>query len=551
MTNKEISGQFSVLAKLMDIHGESAFKAKSYTNAAFAIGKLPYEIEEVGIEAIENERGIGKGVIGAILEIMDNEQWSALEEIKSRTPNGILELLSIRGIGPKKIGQLWRELEIESPGDLLQACMENRLVALKGFGAKTQTTFQEKLEFFFANKGSMLWSQAEVLLPNVLNALKVNNSKFKIALLGDYYLHNQTVSSFDFVCQAAFIETLPKEDWQLKEQNKNISTYKYREQLTFKFIVIEADEFDKQKFIQSFSIEVREKLSFDKVTNFSNEEAAFEEMGLQFLEPYLRNNPVAIESALEQKLPKIIQQEDIKGVIHNHTNWSDGMHSIEQMANACIEKGYEYFVLSDHSKTSSYAGGLTNEQVWAQQKEIDAVNEKLKPFRVFKSIECDILGDGSLDYDEEVLSTFDIVICSVHQNLNMGEEKAMSRLLAAIENPFTSILGHATGRLLLSRAGYPIDHKKIIDACAANDVVLEINANPRRLDIDWRWIDYAMQKDVLLSINPDAHRMEGIDDIRYGVQVAQKGMLTPAMNLSSFSVDEFEEFLMHQHEKRM
>lgn len=559
MTNKEISAQFSLLAKLMDIHGENSFKVKSYTNAAFAIGKLPFEIEEVGIEAIEGQRGIGKGMVGAILEMMDNEELAALDEIKERTPAGILELLSIRGIGPKKIGQLWRELEIESPGDLLQAIEENRLLALKGFGAKTQIAFQEKLEFYFLNQGSILWSQAENIIKNVKsvidNLLRTENKEeIQNFLLGDYYWHNQTVQSFDFILNVStdvLAKLLDTEDWAQKAQQADIINYQYRGQLNFKFICVAENDFDKQKFIHSFSEDVREKLPFNKVSDFSNEDQAFAKMGLQFLPPYLRNNLSAIVKAQEQKLPNIIREKDIKGVIHNHSTWSDGLHSIEQMANACIEKGYRYFVISDHSKTSTYAGGLTIEQIWAQQKEIDTINEKLKPFRVFKSIECDILGDGSLDYDDEVLGTFDLVICSVHQNLNMTKEKAMNRLITAIENPFTSILGHCTGRLLLSRKGYPLDHKKIIDACAANDVVIEINANPRRLDIDWRWIDYAMLQDVLLSINPDAHTIHGVDDIRYGVRVAQKGMLTAPMNLSSFSLSEFEEFLMHQHQKRM
>lgn len=567
MTNKEISSQFSVLAKLMDIHGENPNKAKSYTNAAFALSKLPFEIEEVGIEALEGQYGIGKGVINGVLDIMDEGELPALEELKAKTPNGILALLSIRGIGPKKIGQLWKELEIDNPGSLLQACKENRLTALKGFGAKTQTTFEEKLEHYFANRGNMLWSQAEdtmefiwLLMDNLMGGL--NSEKIKFELLGDYYWQNETVGSFDIIINAAdFCETQKEhfdQEWFFQEANENIHTYKFKDVLTFNFICVAPEKYEREKFIYSFSKEIQEQLELSKIPVSQDEliEAddfevrAFKELGLDFMAPYLRNNPKAFEKA-KTKLPSIIQPEDIKGVIHNHTKWSDGINTIEEMANACIEKGYEYFVLSDHSKTSFYANGLSEERIFAQQKEIDELNRKLKPFRIFKSIECDILGDGRLDYSDEVLATFDLVICSIHQNLNMTEEKAMSRLINAIENPYTSILCHPTGRLLISRKGYPIDHKKIIDACAANDVVLEINANPRRLDMDWRWIDYAMEKDVVLSINPDAHRREGIDDIRFGVLVAQKGMLTAAMNLSSFSLSEFEDFLRKQHEKRM
>ena len=210
---------------------------------------------------------------------------------------------------------------------------------------------------------------------------------------------------------------------------------------------------------------------------------------------------------------------------------------------AAMERGLEYLVLSDHSKSAFYAQGLNEEKIREQHKYIDELNEKLKPFKIFKSIESDILNDGSLDYSNEVLATFDLVIASVHSNLKMTEEKAMMRLLKAIENPSTTILGHMTGRLLLSRPGYPVDHTKIIDACAANHVVIELNAHPSRLDIDWRHIQYALEKNVLISIDPDSHHTDGLDDTMYGVLVAQKAMLTKERNLSSFSLSEFEKYI--------
>ncbi len=213
-------------------------------------------------------------------------------------------------------------------------------------------------------------------------------------------------------------------------------------------------------------------------------------------------------------MPDIITEKDITGIIHSHSTWSDGAFPIEAMAKGAMEKGFQYLVISDHSKTATYAGGLYEEKVRAQHQEIDELNKSLAPFKIFKSIESDILSDGSLDYAPGVLATFDVVIASVHSNLKMSEEKAMMRLLAAIENPFTSILGHMTGRLLLSRNGYPVDHRTIIDACAANRVVIELNANPRRLDMDWRYIAYAIEKGVLISINPDAHSINGFNDIR-------------------------------------
>jgi DNA polymerase (family 10) len=220
------------------------------------------------------------------------------------------------------------------------------------------------------------------------------------------------------------------------------------------------------------------------------------------------------------------------------------------MAIAAKARGLEYLVISDHSQSAFYANGLREDRIRAQHQQIDELNKKLAPFRIYKSIESDILNDGSLDYDDEVLASFDLVIASIHSNLKMTEEKAMMRLMNAIENPYTSILGHMTGRLLLSRGGYPVNHELIIDACVANDVVIELNAHPRRLDIDWRWIDKAVDKGVLISINPDAHSIEGYDDCKYGVLVAQKAGLTKYQNLSSYDRSEFESFLMDQHQKR-
>ena len=276
-------------------------------------------------------------------------------------------------------------------------------------------------------------------------------------------------------------------------------------------------------------------------TSAADEKEYFSLRKLNHIPAFLREDPetLTIDSAFDKHL----HHSEIKGLIHCHSDWSDGDNTIEEMAKAAMSHGMEYMAISDHSKTAAYAKGLTEDRLKAQHQYIDELNVKLAPFKIFKSIESDILGDGSLDYSDSVLSTFDLVIASVHSNLKMTEEKAMSRLLAAIENPYTTILGHMTGRLLLSRPGYPLDFKKIIDACAANHVVIELNANPNRLDIDWREIKYALQKNVLISVDPDAHSIKGIEDIRYGVFSAQKAMLTKERNLSSFSLKEFEAFL--------
>ena len=259
--------------------------------------------------------------------------------------------------------------------------------------------------------------------------------------------------------------------------------------------------------------------------------------------PKIREKSSIIDKARNNSLPTLIQTTDIKGIIHSHSNWSDGVNTLEEMAGACILQGFEYLVISDHSQSAFYANGLKEDRIRAQHLQIDELNSKLAPFKIFKSIESDILNNGSLDYPDEILQLFDLVIASVHSNLKMNEEKAMARLIKAIEDPHTTILGHMTGRLLLSRNGYPLDHHKIIDACAANKVTIELNAHPRRLDIDWRYIDYAIEKNVLISINPDAHSIEGYNDIKYGVLAAQKGGVERSNNLSSYSLSEFDDHL--------
>jgi DNA polymerase (family 10) len=266
-------------------------------------------------------------------------------------------------------------------------------------------------------------------------------------------------------------------------------------------------------------------------------------LSLPYFPAYLREDPASLQKLNEADIADIIQPDQIRGIIHTHSDWSDGTDTIENMAKACIAAGYEYLVISDHSKSAFYANGLNEERVKAQHQYIDELNAKLTPFRIFKSVESDILNDGALDYSDSILSTFDLVIASVHSNLKMSEEKAMQRLMRAIENPFTNILGHPTGRLLLSRKGYPIDHEKIIDACIANKVAIEINAHPRRLDLDWSWIARAQEKGAILSINPDAHHIAGFTDTRYGILVAQKGGFKTKNNLSSFSLVEFESFI--------
>jgi len=284
--------------------------------------------------------------------------------------------------------------------------------------------------------------------------------------------------------------------------------------------------------------------SYKKIETAQTEKQIFEGAGLSFIPAFLRESASVLTKAKNKiDFSNLIQPNEIKGLIHSHSNWSDGAYTIEQMADELIKMGFEYLVISDHSKAAYYANGLTEQRIKQQHEYIDGLNHKLAPFKIYKSIECDFLSDGSLDYSNKILSTFDLVIASIHSNLDMDEDKAMMRLMGAITNPYVTILGHMTGRRLLKRKGYPVDHKTIIDACSQHNVVIEINSSPQRLDVDWRWVAYALEKNILLSINPDAHSLDEFQYIKYGALMGQKGGLTKEKNLSSFSKEEFDSFL--------
>jgi DNA polymerase (family X) len=274
---------------------------------------------------------------------------------------------------------------------------------------------------------------------------------------------------------------------------------------------------------------------------YRSEEDIYKKAGLPYILPEMREN--VAEWKFVRKNEELVTSEDIRGVVHNHTRWSDGVDSLKDFAMACKNRNYEYVVISDHSKNAHYAGGLKEEKVLRQMKEIDDLNKKVSPFRIFKSIECDILVSGELDYSPDLLRVFDLVIVSVHQLLKMDEERATKRLIKAIENPYTTILGHMTGRQLLIRPGYPVNFKKVIDACAANNVIIEINANPYRLDMDWSHIPYALSKGVMISINPDSHSIFEIDNIRWGVSAARKGGLTRDMTWNAMPLKKIEKWL--------
>jgi DNA polymerase (family X) len=554
--NYFIAEQFSLLSKLMDIHAENSFKSKSYSIAAFNIEKLPVQLSDLTFDKISAMKGFGESTARKVTEIVQTGQLKQLNDYIEKTPPGVIEMLNIKGIGPKKISTIWKEMGLESIGELLYACDENRLLLYKGFGAKTQDSVKESIEFYQRSQGSHLYAEVDLYAQDIHQKLSTQFPGEKFEHTGEYKRQLEVINKLEWIttCQPVQLQLFFEANgFTTEDQQATTITFKGQANVPLIFQYAEEQAFYETLFTTSCSEEFLNqwKSSFgeNSLQNIRTEEEAFTNQQLFYIPGPMREKGSMIPR-LSSAAPTLIQPNDIRALIHCHSKWSDGVNTIEEMANGCIARGWEFMVISDHSKSAGYANGLTEDRIKAQHQQIDELNEKLKPFRIFKSIECDILGDGTLDYTNNILSTFDLVITSVHSNLKMTEEKAMSRIIRALENPYTTIMGHLTGRLLLSRQGYPVDHEKIIEACAKYKVAIELNAHPRRLDMSWQWIDVALDNGVYISIDPDAHSIEGYNDVKYGTLAAQKGGLTKEKNLSSFTLQQFEKYLEERRAAR-
>ncbi len=560
MDNKTIAKTIKLYAQLMELHGENPFRTKAIASAAYKLDKLPFAITSQSTEALSEIAGIGKSTAQKIESLLKTGAFPELANLLDITPEGILEMLTIKGLGPKKAQIIWRELGIESIGELYYACNENRLIEAKGFGLKTQEEIKRAIEFSIANQGWFLYANVEKIATNILRLLRSSlPTATRIAFTGEFRRKCEVLQSVEIVTDSplavltAAINTIPS--LTVEEKDNNSLKTKDENGIAFHFISVETTAFSRQLLLTTGSeqhVTQLEDMAIVGISNLDSEEAIYKSLGLDYIEPELREGTNEIALAVHHQLPTLITYSDLKGTLHNHSTYSDGVHTLEEMANYCRDElKLEYLGICDHSKTAVYARGLSVDRIHEQWAEIDTLNAKLAPFRIFKGIESDILNDGSLDYPEEILSGFDFVVASIHSNFNMDEEKATNRLLRAIENPYTTILGHPTGRLLLSRSGYAIDYRRIIDACAAHGVVIEINANPLRLDLDWRWHRYAMEQGVQLAINPDAHRNSGFHDMQYGVYVARKGGLTAENCLNTCSLAQIASYFEQRKQKHI
>ena len=527
----------------MELHNENPFKIKSYQNAYLNLRKLDVPLGSYDMNQLLEIKGVGEAIAEKIQSLVNTGTFPTLEKYLAQTPPGVIAMLKINGLGPKKVAILWKEHEMTSPGELLYACNENRLVEWKGFGAKTQDSIIQAIGFLQSNEGKYLHSTVHHHARQIIQLIIEQNSLSKTEAVGMLRRGDSIVDQLELITTASVeqINAIGNEEtliWKHKSNNEYEGTWMEFLPLTIRFS--NEHDFVKDVFINTGNAHFISKYSLVN-NHFSNESEIFQIANKPFISPELREIP-NISEWTSDKLNKLISTEQIKGIIHCHSTYSDGIHSLNDMAKSAQNSGYEYLVITDHSQAAAYARGMNEEKLQAQWREIADLNNSYDSFRILKGIECDILSNGDLDYDDQILSGFDLIIASIHTAFQMDIEKSTKRFIKAIENPFTNILGHPSGRLILTREGYPLDISKIIDACKANQVAIELNANPQRLDIDYKHIKECMDKGVLISINPDAHNKTAINDIRYGVISARRGMLESEYCLNVKTAEELLKF---------
>ncbi len=548
MENEQIVDALELLVKLWDVHGINEFKSKNLSFAARGLDKFPGRIANLSEDALYAIPGVGKVVIQIVRDIAQTGTCPDLEAMIEQSPPGILDLLKVKGLGPKKVGLVWKELSITELDDLLAACESGQLEQLKGFGKSVTENVRTYILFLQENRKKMRINKAEKLSDDLMRLLAPKFTKFIVS--GELARDCEVISSLVFVAQTDDIfgsQFLIEEIPGFQTDHQQSSPFTWRGHFEGHLIPIDihfmdAAQFDMMHYQLSAHPEHLGQVNFFKLKNITSAEEVYRSQNLPYIVPAMREGLQEFVWSEKHSANELIELADLKGCVHNHSTYSDGKNTLLEMAEASRAMGLQYFGIADHSQYAAYAGGLKEEDLQRQHAEIDALNATWSDFKILKGIEADILPDGSLDYNPRILASFDYVVASVHAQLVMDQDRAMDRLLKAIENPYTSILGHPTGRLLLTRAGYPIDTMKILDACLANGVSIELNASPYRLDLDWRYIYAAMEKGVYVSINPDAHKIEGLHDMEYGVRVGRKGGLLKSLTLNALPLPEILKF---------
>ncbi|HVN95180.1 MAG TPA: DNA polymerase/3'-5' exonuclease PolX [Syntrophorhabdaceae bacterium] len=561
MAVKSIPYILEEIASLLEIKGENPFKSRAYYNAAKILSGVDDLDRVIKEKKLQDIKGIGEAIAAKIEEYSQTGRMSYLEELKKEVPESLLELMQIPNLGPKKIKVLYDDLGITNVGELEYACKENRLVNLSGFGEKTQEKILKGIEFVGRHKGEYLVGDVYPLAHGIKEKLEKEAKGSAVEVCGSIRRRKEIVRDIDILVGggdaeriSSFFASLPEvEDVLVSGETK--TSCRLKSGIEADLRVVGEKQFpyallyftgNKEHNVKLRGIAKKKGLKLNEyglfkgedLLHLKDEEEIYKKLGLAYIEPELREDTGEIEAAEQGKLPELVDIKDIKGTFHVHTEFSDGVDSIEKMVEAAKHLGLTYIGISDHSKSAYYAGGLKYEDLRRQWEIIDARNAREKTFRILKGIESDILPDGSLDYDEEILKQFDFVIGSVHSSFQLKKDDQEARIIRAMESPHMTMLGHPTGRLLLSRDGYNVDMHTIIDAAARTRTMIELNASPYRLDIDWRYLKYARDKGVMISINPDAHAAQGLTEIFYGVGIARKGWLTSRDVLNTRTADE-------------
>jgi len=548
---KEIAQILTEIGTMLELLGESPYKSRAYYNGARTVELLTEDIEElVRQDRLKEVKGIGKTLDEKIKELINTGRLEYYERIREKVPSGLFDLLKIPGLGPKKVRALHQNLGITTLGELEYSCIENRLVKLPGFGEKTQKKTLEGIQYLKKNRGRYLYPEALDKALALADGLRESELVSRISIAGSLRRKTETVKDIDILASGDYPDgimdafaDLPWVEKVIERGGSKLGAL-LDSGIRVDLRVVNDSQFPfalhhftgskehntaMRHRAKGLGLKINEYGIFSEdgreSAECADEAEFFEHLGLLYIPPELRENTGEIEAAEKGTLPRLVEYKDIKGIFHIHTRYSDGTSSIEDMARKAMEMGMHYIGISDHSRSAYYAGGLKVEDVLRQREEIDKLNGLYTDFRIFAGIESDILTDGSLDYPDEILASFDFVIASVHSVFTMDRDTMTQRLIRALENPYVTMLGHPTGRLILAREGYPVDLERIIETAAGLGRVIELNANPYRLDLDWRWCRRAKEMGVRISINPDAHSPEGLEDMVYGVDAARKGWL--------------------------
>jgi len=571
MDKKAVASVLEQIAAFLELKGENPFRIRAFRTAARALvgfsGDLRQSLED---GSLASTRGIGPATLQIVTELVRTGRATILEELREQIPPGLVEMLEISGLGVAKIRQIHEVLGIDSLPELEAAAQDGRLAKLPRFGARTSENILKAIAFLRQATSFRLMHHAADEAESLRAALERLPGVRTAIVAGDVRRRSEVVKELIFVLVA---ESSPAELFRKLSQLPGVQEYAGQDErrLTLRFaggssaqIVATTPVNAGTVLVQATGNEdhLRELSARARETGFGLNGAAlwrgsefvptpdeatfYQALGLSYIPPELREGMGEVAAASQELLPRLLEAKDLKGFLHCHTRYSDGSASVEELARACQATGYEYLGVTDHSQAAAYAGGLTPEDLARQGDEIDEVNSRLQGFRVLKGIEADILQDGRVDYDERVLAQLDFVIASIHSRFNLDKKQMTARMLVAMDNPYLTIIGHPTGRLLLSRDPYPIDLDAIIEKAATSGVALEINADPHRLDLDWRVLRRARERGAAISIGADAHNVAGLSYVEYGVGMARKGWLGSADVLNARPVEEFMSFALRR-----